>query len=106
MSKMKKSEKKHTVFSRYPPGVYLFASSFIISSSLPLSLLRFFCKSTCIFLVFVRFIFRPALLHYLIGCQNQMSESDSIIEKSKTKSQSDDINEVTKEPLITAYETV
>ena len=35
MSKMKKSEKNHTVFSRYPPGVYLFASSFIISSSLP-----------------------------------------------------------------------
>ena len=29
MSKMKKSEKNHTVFSKYPPGVYLFASSFI-----------------------------------------------------------------------------
>ena len=71
-----------------------------------LPLPRFFCKSTCIFLIFVRFIFATALLHYLIGCQNQMSESDSIIEKSKTKSHSDDINEVTKEPLTTAYETV
>ena len=67
---------------------------------------RFFCKSTCIFLIFVRFIFATALLHYLIGCQNRMSKPDSIIEKSKTKSQSDDINEVTKEPLTTAYETV
>ena len=125
MSKMKKSEKNHTVFSRYPPGVYVFTSSFIYffsSSAAPAPpsdvknlirrpgrnppLPRFFCKSTCIFLIFVRFIFATALLHYLIGCQNRMSKPDSIIEKSKTKSQSDDINEVTKEPLTTAYETV
>ena len=106
MTKMRKVQKNHTVFSKYPPGVYLFASSFIISSPFPPPLIRFFCKSTCIFLIFVRFIFATALLHYLIGCQNRMSKPDSIIEKSKTKSQSDDINEVTKEPLTTAYETV
>ncbi len=29
MSKIKKSEKNHTVFSKYPPGVYLFPSSII-----------------------------------------------------------------------------
>ena len=104
--------KKSYGFLKIPPGgirFHLILHLFLLLFRRPgrnLPPLLFFCKSTCIFLIFVRFIFATALLHYLIGCQNRMSKPDSIIEKSKTKSQSDDINEVTKEPLLTAYETV
>ncbi len=40
MSKMKKSEKNHTVFSKYPPGVYHFAHNLPTSSASPPILLQ------------------------------------------------------------------